>query len=75
MKVAELLESEYDPNFKLLDASYSRPYTQSEVMVAMKQLHARVHRQAEHYGAEIDRKTGKLDNSKHKFFPAVIAHK
>ena len=75
MKVAELFETEYDPDFKLLDASPSRPYTQAEIMKAMGQLHARVHRQAEHYGAKMDPKTGKLDRSKHKFLPAIIAHK
>ena len=75
MKVSELLEAKgYEPNFKLLDATPSKPLTHAEVMVAMAELYDRVHRQAEHYGGEIDRKTGKIDRSKHKFYHAQIAH-
>ena len=70
MKVAEL----FDPNFKLLDATPSKPIDQKTVMAAMKQLHARVHRQAELYGGEVNHKTGKIDRSKHRFVHAQIAH-
>jgi hypothetical protein len=70
VKVAEL----FDPNFKLLDASPSKPLDAKTVMAAMKQLHARVERQADLYGGKIDPKTGKIDKSKHRFVPAQIAH-
>lgn len=70
MKVSEL----FDPNFKLLDASPSKPLDQATVMAAMKQLHARVERQSNLYGGKIDRKTGKIDRSKHQFVPAEISH-
>lgn len=76
MKVTELFEVRgYEPKFKLLDASPEKPLTQDEVMAAMDELYDRVHRQAEHYGGKIDRKTGKIDAKHHKFLPAVIAHK
>jgi hypothetical protein len=75
MKVSELFEAKgYEPNFKLLDASPSKPLTHAEVMVAMAELHDRVHRQAEHYGGKIDRKTGKIDNKSSIFYHAQIAH-
>jgi hypothetical protein len=75
MKVSELFEAKgYEPNFKLLDASPSKPLTHAEVMVAMAELHDRVHRQAEHYGGKINRKTGKIDNGQSIFYHAQIAH-
>lgn len=70
MKVAEL----FDPNFQLLDATPSKPVSQETIMKAMRQLHARVHRQSDMYGGEVDHKTGKIDRSKHKFVYARIAH-
>jgi hypothetical protein len=70
MKVAEL----FDPDFKLLDGTPAGPVDQKTIMKAMKQLNARVHRQAELYGGKIDRKTGKIDRSKHQFVHAQIAH-
>ncbi|MBT9138089.1 MAG: hypothetical protein DDT31_00636 [Syntrophomonadaceae bacterium] len=79
MKVKELfIEEKYDPAFKMLDGTNpTRPYTQDEIMDAMRQLHARIERQAEHYGGDskktVDRKTGNVDTSNHKFFPAQIA--
>jgi hypothetical protein len=76
MKVKELFEKRgYEPNFKLLDASPDKPLTQDEIMAAMDELFDRVHRQAEHYGGKINRKTGKIDIKRHKLLPAVIAHK
>jgi hypothetical protein len=75
MKVAELLEAEgYEPDFKLLDASPSKPLTHAEIMKAMDELHDRIERQATNYGGKVNRKTGKVDRSKHKFFHAQIAH-
>lgn len=75
MKVHELLEAKgYEPDFKLLDASPSKPLTHAEVMVAMAELHDRVHRQQDLYGGKVDRKTGKVDISKHQFVHAQIAH-
>ena len=79
MKISELLEAEaYDPNFKMLDGTNpAKPYTQAEIMKAMAQLHARVHRQAEHYGGNpkktVNRKTGKVDTTDHRFYDAQIA--
>ena len=70
MKVKELV----DVHFKMLDGTNpARPYTQDEIMKAMKELHARIERQAEHYGGKIDRKTGKIDRTKHKYYDAQIA--
>lgn len=64
---------EYDPAFKMLDGTNpSKPYTQAEIMAAMKQLNARIERQAEDYGNKIDRKTGKFKKT-HKFHDAQIA--
>ena len=78
MKVNELFEDKYDPAFKMLDGTNPvKPYTQDEIMAAMRQLHARIERQAEHYGGDskktVNRKTGKVDTSKHQYFPAQIA--
>lgn len=77
MKVIELFRIEYDPDFKLLDGTNPvKPYTHAEIMDAMKQLHARIERQAANYGGDtksIDKKTGKVDTTKHKFFHAQIA--
>ena len=78
MKVVELLEDRYDPAFKMLDGTNpSKPYTQNEIMVAMRQLHARIERQAEHYGGNpkktVNKKTGKVDTSGHRFYDAQIA--
>lgn len=77
MKVNEIFRTEYDPAFKMLDGTNpTTPYTHSEIMAAMRQLHARIERQADHYGGstkKVDRKTGKVDISQHKFYPAQIA--
>lgn len=67
-------KSEVDDAFAMLDGTNpTKPYTQSEIMKAMKELHARIERQAANYGGTVDTKTGKIDKSKHKFFPAQIA--
>jgi hypothetical protein len=78
MKVQELFEDKYDPAFKMLDGTNpSKPYTQNEIMAAMKQLHARIERQADNYGGNplkgVNKKTGKVDTSGHKFYDAQIA--
>jgi hypothetical protein len=77
MKVSELFKG-YDPDFKMLDGTNpAKPYDMKTIMAAMRQLHARVHRQAEFYGGDskktVNKKTGKVDTSKHQFFPAQIA--
>lgn len=70
----ESRESEANDGFKLLDGTNPiKPYTQAEIMAAMKELHARIERQAENYGGKVDRATGKIDRTAHKFFPAQIA--
>jgi hypothetical protein len=70
MKIAEL----FDPKFKMLDGTNpSKPYTPTEIMKAMKQLHARVERQAKNYGGKVDHKTGKIDITKHHYYDAQIA--
>lgn len=71
MKMHELLP---DFNFKLIDASPIVPHDQETIMKAMAELHKRVHYQADNYGAEVDKKTGKMDASKHKLYKAVISH-
>lgn len=75
MKLREL--HGYDADFKMLDGTNpEKPYDVATIMAAMKQLHARIERQAVAYGGstkKIDPKTGKVDISKHKFFPAQIA--
>ena len=78
MKVSELFEDKYDPAFEMLDGTNpATPYTHNEIIAAMRQLHARIERQAEHYGGDskkiVNRKIGKVDTSKHKFYPAQIA--
>jgi hypothetical protein len=77
MKVNEIFRTEYDPAFKMLDGTNpTSPYTHNEIMAAMQQLHARIERQAAHYGGnpkKVNPKTGKVDTSKHKFYPAQIA--
>lgn len=78
MKVQELFEDRYDPAFKMLDGTNpSKPYTQNEIMAAMKQLHARIERQADNYGGNpkktVNKKTGKVDTSGHRFYDAQIA--
>jgi hypothetical protein len=77
MKVRELFD-EYDPDFKMLDGTNpAKPYDQKRIMAAMKQLHARIERQAAAYGGDakktVNKKTGKVDTSKHQFLPAQIA--
>jgi len=79
MKVRELFDhEEYDAGFELLDGTPEKPVSQEVIMKAMRQLHARIERQAANYGGDVkagvDKKTGKVNTSKHKFFPAVIAH-
>jgi len=74
MKAHEL----FDPGFKMLDGTNpAKPYDQKRIIAAMKQLHARVERQAQHYGGnphkKVDPKTGKVDTTGHRFFPAQIA--
>ena len=67
-------ESEADDSFRELDGTNpEKPYTHAQIMKAMKELHARIERQAANYGGEVDHKTGKIDRSKHKFFQAQIA--
>lgn len=55
-------EHQVNPDFKLLDAIPDVPYDEDAIKDAMKELHARIERQAKHYGGK-----------KHKFFPARIA--
>jgi hypothetical protein len=75
MKLSEIIK--FDPDFEMLDGfDPVKPYSCAEVMKAMRQLHARIERQADNYGGDtskVDKKTGKVDTSKHKFFPAQIA--
>lgn len=72
MKVHELLPNF---NFKLLDASPSKPHDKETIMKAMKELHRRVHYQSKKYGGKIDPKTGEIDTSGHELYKAVISHK
>lgn len=72
MKVTELFEG-VDPNFKMLDGTNPvKPYTQAEIMKAMKELHAQIERQAEHYGGKV-LPSGKIDRSFHRYYDAQIA--
>lgn len=60
--------------FKELDGTNpEKPYTVAEIDAAMSELHRRVHKQAENYGGKVNPKTGVIDKSKHKFYPAQIA--
>ncbi len=70
----EKRKAEVDDKFDMLDGTNpSKPYTFTQIMAAMKELHARIERQAAHYGGEVDQKTGKIDRSKHKYYDAQIA--
>jgi hypothetical protein len=72
MKTTELFEDKYDPAFKMLDGTNpAKPYPHSEIMAAMKQLHARIERQADAYGNKIGKK-GTFKQT-HRFLPAQIA--
>lgn len=67
-------ESEADDSFAMLDGTNpDKPYTPSQIMKAMAELHRRIERQAVNYGGKIDQKTGRIDRSKHKFYDAQIA--
>lgn len=72
MKVHDVLP---DSGFKLLDASPDQPHTPEQIQKAMKELHARVHHQAELYGGKWDKSRKKFDKKTHEFYPAFIAHK
>jgi len=54
-------EHQVNPNFSLLDAVPDEPYDEEAIKAAMKELHARIERQAKNYGGK-----------KHRFFPAQI---
>lgn len=65
---------EVDDDFDMLDGTNpEKPYTHSQIMKAMAELHRRIERQAANYGGKIDQKSGKIDRSKHKFYDAQIA--
>lgn len=65
---------EVDDSFELLDGTATeKPYSIDTIMKAMGELHKRIERQANNYGANIDSKTGKMDAKQHKFFPAQIS--
>lgn len=70
----ESRHSEVNDKFEPLDGTNpSKPYSQQVIMKAMAELFKRIERQAANYGGDIDHKTGKIDRSKHRFFPAKIA--
>lgn len=70
----ESRHSEVDDDFVPLDGTNpDKPYTPFEIMKAMGELHRRIERQAANYGGDVNHKTGKIDRSKHRYFPAKIA--
>jgi hypothetical protein len=70
----EKRDAKANDNFELLDGTNpEKPYSYKTILASMLELYHRVERQSINYGGKIDQKTGKIDQSKHKFYDAQIA--
>lgn len=63
----------YEPNFDMLDATPKKPVSLQRIQGAMDELHDRIERQAANYGGKVNRKTGKVNRKRHRFYHAQIA--